>query len=140
MRLMILMPLLLTSALIFGAAAGCSSSNQKEFPSFVYASSMSLQSYQAAVSLPKDVMTSMPCYCGCATLLKPHKDLYDCFFNEDGTYNDHAASCDLCGKIALDVQKMYKEGKDLRTIRATIDSTYSVYGQPTDTPPITALP
>ncbi len=139
MRSAALFRLSLVSILLILLGAACSSAGEKEFPSFVYASSRSLQSYQAAVALPSDVLTKMPCYCGCVTLDKPHMSLRDCFFNEDETYSDHAVGCDLCGRIVLDVQKMHKEGKDLGTIRATIDSTYSSYGAPTNTPPVTSL-
>ncbi|MDO8751430.1 MAG: PCYCGC motif-containing (lipo)protein [Dehalococcoidia bacterium] len=114
----------------------CSGGQQEKFPAFVYASALSLESYRAATSLPQEVLTSVPCYCGCATAPEPHMSLLDCFYNRDGSYSDHAAGCDLCGKILLDAQAAHQGGKDLKAIRAIIDSKYAVYGTPTDTPPV----
>jgi hypothetical protein len=38
--------------------------------------------------------------------------------------------------ITRDVMRLLREGKDLKEIRAYIDSQYSQYGSPTDTEPI----
>ena len=121
-----------------GLALACSKSSAKtEFPSYVYASALSLESYKAAVSLPTEVTTQMPCYCGCADFATPHRHLLDCFVNPDGAYTDHASGCDLCGKILLDVAAQHKQGVSIKEIRANIDAKYSVYGKPTDTPLVT---
>jgi len=137
MRLKKAVVLGLALALLGSAGLACSkegSKAQTDFPSYVYASALSLESYKAAVSLPREVTTQMPCYCGCADFSTPHRHLLDCFFNPDGTYTDHASGCDLCGKILLDVAAQHKQGKSIKEIRANIDAKYSVYGKPTDTP------
>ncbi len=123
-----------------GAAVACSKGVGKaeaDFPSFVYASELSLKSYRTAMEMPESVRTQIPCYCGCAGFPTPHRYLKDCFLNPDGTYTDHASGCDLCGKIALDAAAQHEEGKALKEIRANIDAKYSEYGRPTDTPAVT---
>jgi len=127
----------LALALMGSAGLACSKGGDKaqtDFPSYVYASALSLDSYKAAVSLPKELTTQMPCYCGCADFPTPHRHLLDCFINPDGSYTDHASGCDLCGKIILDAAALHKQGKSIKEIRANIDDKYSVYGKSTDTP------
>lgn len=123
-------------ALLVAVGIACSAGESEEFPSFVYGSALSLDSYRAAAALPAEVTSNLPCYCGCGTLEPPHRHLRDCFYTPDGSYNDHAASCDLCGRILLDAEHAYGEGQALHTIRAMIDEKYAAYGQPTDTPPV----
>ena len=135
-------PLLATFALalllvpLLAACGKGSAAKENQFPSFVYATSLSLESYKAAASLPDQVITQIPCYCGCQAVPSTHRNLKDCFYKEDGSYNDHAAGCDICGKIAIDAAAGIKDGKGLKLIRASIDSKYAVYGKPTDTPPV----
>jgi hypothetical protein len=38
--------------------------------------------------------------------------------------------------ITRDVMKMLQEGKDLKTIRLTVDRKYSQFGPSTHTPPV----
>ena len=130
--------LLMTPALLLLAVSlpACSKPQEERFPSFVYSTAGSLESYRAASSLPRDVMTSIPCYCGCAAAPSDHKILLDCFYDKDGNYTDHASGCDICGKIALDVQAKHRQGMSLKEIRAFIDSKYSIYGKATNTPPV----
>jgi len=128
-----LIPAIMALALLGLALPACSKQQEEGFPSFVYANSGSLEAYRAAAFLPAEVTTKIPCYCGCRG---QHKYLRDCFYNQDGSYTDHAAGCDLCGKIAVDVRAEYEKGTDVKTIRAIIDAKYSVYGEPTDTPAI----
>lgn len=123
--------------LIVAACSKGSGQGSTEFPPFVYASAMSLASYQAAVALPAEITTRIPCYCGCASSSPAHRDLRDCFFKPEGGYTDHAAGCDLCGKIALDVLRAYQQKTPLKEIRAMVDDKYAEYGTSTQTPPVT---
>lgn len=107
------------------------------FPAFVYSTAVSLEAYRAAVALPPGVMEAIPCYCGCSGLAPAHRHLKDCFFLPEGGFTDHASGCDLCGKIALDVQEAYQQGVALKEIRQGIEAKYAVYGAATDTPPVT---
>lgn len=124
------------AALALVACSRGGGQGETEFPSFVYASALSLESYRAAVALPPEVSTSIPCYCGCASSSPPHRHLRDCFIKPEGGYTDHAAGCDLCGKIALDALQAYQQGVPLKEIRAMVDAKYAEYGTPTETPPV----
>jgi len=129
--------LVLLALAVGGCAAGSPASSGQKFPSFVYASAVSLEAYRIAVAMP-EVLAVLPCYCGCAKPLAgqaPHKNLKECFIAPDGSFNEHAAGCDLCGKEAVDAARWRKEGQSLREIRAAIDRKYREYGEPTDTPP-----
>lgn len=126
----------LVFAFLLPVAAACSGAEKDSFPSYAYASSLSLESYRAAANLPSEVLKSIPCYCGCVTSEPPHGSLQDCFYEQDGSYSEHAASCDLCGKIVLDVRAAHERGEELKDIRNQIDNGYSVYGRPTETPPV----
>lgn len=127
---------ILLAALAPLALACSGDKSEAKFPSYVYASALSLESYKAALALSESVTTQIPCYCGCADLPTPHRHLRDCFINPDGSFTDHASGCDLCGKIVLDVQEMHRKGVSLKEVRAAIDAKYSVYGNPTDTPKV----
>ncbi len=106
----------------------------KEFPDFVYNSATSLAAFQLAPQLV-DVLSRIPCYCNCGRA-SGHKSLKDCFYKEDGSFNDHASNCDVCQDEIQDIAKWQKEGKSLREIRTAIDEKYREYGKPTDTAPI----
>lgn len=131
-------PLVLLALVVGGCAAGSApASSGQRFPPFVYASATSLETYRIAVAMP-EVLAVLPCYCGCAKPSAgqaPHKNLKECFITPAGSFNEHAAGCDLCGKEALDAARWHKEGQSLREIRAATESKYREYGEPTDTPP-----
>lgn len=129
-------PSLAIVALLLLAACARPATEDPRFPSFVYASALTLDSYRAAAALPAQVTTQIPCYCGCVSPPDSHRHLRDCFYAADGSFSRHAAGCDLCGKIVLDVQQSYKEGVALSAFRAMIDTKYAEFGQPTATPPV----
>ncbi len=127
-----------TLALAILTAACGAAQGQEGLPPFAYNSRESLEAYRFAVA-NTDLISQMPCYCGCARLSggqDAHKSLKNCYLKDDGTFDDHAASCDLCNKIALDVKAWQKEGFSVKDIRARVDDKYQDYGQPTDTPPV----
>lgn len=105
---------------------------QREFPSFVYNSAQTLQAYRAAVQIP-EMLPLMPCYCNCGEA-HGHTSLQDCFFNEDGSFNDHAAFCEICDMEAIDILEWQSEGHSAEEIRGLIDTEYDSWGEPTDTP------
>ncbi len=105
----------------------------REFPPFAYNSAQVLQAYETAVQMP-EVLLLMPCYCNCGEA-HGHKNLKDCFFNEDGSLNDHAAFCEVCDMEVADIATWQGEGYSLKQIRGLIEEKYSAYGEPTDTPP-----
>ncbi|MDW0114262.1 PCYCGC motif-containing (lipo)protein [Sporosarcina saromensis] len=94
--------------------------------------------YQVAASA-SDVLTYMPCYCGCGESAG-HGSNLNCFVDEireDGSvvWDDHGTRCLVCLEIAVKSVQMKQEGKSLKEIREYIDETYNEgYAKPTDTP------
>ena len=52
----------------------------------------------------------------------------------DIVFDRHGAGCGICVDIVLDVKRLTEQGWSQLEIRRYIDSTYSVYGPPTDAP------
>lgn len=106
------------------------------FPDFVYASPESLAAYRLAGS-SRGLFSQIPCYCGCADLpSKPHENLDDCFFDSGGSFDSHAAGCDLCQKIAEDAVAWRDGGDSAFVVRNKVDAKYRGAGPATDTPPV----
>jgi hypothetical protein len=105
---------------------------QREFPPFVYNSAQTLKAYTTAVQIA-EVLPLMPCYCNCGEA-HGHKSLKDCFFKEDGSFNDHGAFCEICDREVADIAQWQEEGHTLERIRELIDEKYPAWGEPTDTP------
>ncbi|KAB7708993.1 hypothetical protein F9802_02315 [Bacillus aerolatus] len=93
--------------------------------------------YLAAAKNP-DVLSSMPCYCGCGDSAG-HKSNLNCFVaemtEEKVVWDDHGTRCGVCLEIAAESVLMKKEGKSLKEIRQYIDEKYNEgYAKPTPTP------
>lgn len=131
---------ILLAGLTLGFTSACSGAASQEvkgeFPAFAYNSAVTLSGYKTAQRMPREVLAAIPCYCGCGQV-QGHKSLKDCFFQEDGSFGDHASNCHVCAAEAVDIGAWYDEGLPLKQIRAQIDAKYSQYGTPTDTPPVT---
>ncbi len=73
------------------------------------------QAYQFAVANP-EVLTQIPCYCGCGGM--GHTSNYSCYVavNEDGTrqFDGHGLGCSICVDIALDTMRLLKKGQTAR--------------------------
>ncbi|MBI3912692.1 MAG: hypothetical protein HY327_00640 [Chloroflexi bacterium] len=123
--------LLVILALALLATACASAPADPPFPTFVYDSALSLQAYRLAVQMPA-MLFKLPCYCDCGRA-SGHKSLHDCFFKADGSFNDHASGCEVCGREMVDAAQWAREGKSIQQIRALIDGKYAPYGNPTDT-------
>lgn len=88
------------------------------------------QAYQFNVANP-DVMTQIPCYCGCGSM--GHTSNYDCYVADvtsDGAveYDSHALGCSICVDITQDTMRLLKQGKTVAEVKADIDRTYAQYG------------
>jgi len=90
------------------------------------------EAYQFAVANP-DVLTQLPCYCGCALLAPPHRSLRDCFLEEDGSYASHASGCLICTEIALAAVEAAGAGMSHGEIRALVDERFTGRGPSTNT-------
>lgn len=95
------------------------------------------ESYQLALANP-EVLSNIPCYCGCVAI---HQNVKECFVREvraDGTiiWDEMGIGCKICQDIVQDTRKLTRQGKTLAEIRAAIDQSYSRFGPPTNTPPV----
>jgi hypothetical protein len=107
-------------------------------PSFLDDKSEELVTIYKAAAMHKDLLETMPCYCGCADSVG-HRDNYDCFVHENKgdavVWDDHGTKCNVCLEIAATAVLEYSNGKSPSEIRAMIDETYKEgYANPTPTP------
>ena len=63
----------------------------------------------------KEFLINIPCTCGCDEL--GHTSNYDCYFKQDGSYNDHGTYCGGCIGITLDAARMISQGESIEEIR-----------------------
>jgi len=96
------------------------------------------EAYRFAAANP-EVLKAIPCYCGCGAI--GHTSNLDCYVKAvrpDGSveFDNHASGCSTCVDITRDVMRLMREGKDLKTIRSYVDTTYSQYGPATNTEPV----
>lgn len=73
--------------------------------------------YEIAREIP-EVLDSLYCYCDCKKHFG-HKSLLTCYVD------DHAVHCDVCQDEAIRAYELYKQGKDIPTIRRAIDREFS---------------
>ena len=105
--------------------------DMSEMPADVQAAPVSVQqAYQFAVA-NEDVLTEIPCYCGCGDM--GHTSNFACYVadqNADGSlaFDNHALGCSICVDITQATMRMLDEGKSVDEIRVYIDQTYAKYG------------
>lgn len=108
-------------------------------PSFLKDKPEDMSTVYSAVAKHRELLESMPCYCGCGDSAG-HKDNYDCFVfdnKKDGSiiWDDHATRCKVCLEIAAESIVLYNNGKSAKEIRDIIDSKYNEgFAKPTPTP------
>jgi predicted small secreted protein len=128
---------LLTVSIVALLLTACGTNTQQQLPEYVKQAPHTVQvAYQFAMEHP-DMLTHQPCYCGCGVV--QHTSVLDCFvrgFDASGdvVFDRHGAGCGICVDIVLDVKRLTEQGWSQLEIRRYIDSTYSVYGPPTDAP------
>ena len=83
------------------------------------------EAYMFAKDHP-DLLKEIPCYCGCANT--GHRNNYDCYFDSDGKFIEHASLCGGCTGTTLDVKRMLAEGKSVEEMQAFIDEKYGSHG------------
>ncbi len=93
----------------------------KEIPSYVTGERREMYEW-SKISPGKELLQQIPCYCGCK--FDGHKNAYNCFWTDEGKFDEHSATCSVCLDIALKTKKMYDEGSDVCTIRKAIDKFY----------------
>lgn len=72
--------------------------------------------YQIAREIP-EVLDNIYCYCRCQNH-SGHKSLLSCYTDK------HAAFCDVCQNQAIRAYELYKEGKDIATIKKIEDEEF----------------
>ena len=132
--------LLITLTLILsGALSACSAGTEHtlsmgsmaDMPADVKSAPVSVQqAYQFAFANP-DVMTQIPCYCGCGAM--GHTSNYSCYVESvdaagQPKFDGHALGCSICVDITQDAMRLTKEGKSPQDIKAYVDKTYSRFG------------
>ena len=142
-RSKLLVALISLALVITLISAGCAGSGSQQttdllhlapmtdMPSEVQAAPVSVQeAYRFAVANP-EVLTHIPCYCGCGAI--GHTSNYTCYVSgkhDDGSlaFDEHALGCSICVDITQDSMRLLKEGKSTAEIRSYVDQTYSQYG------------
>jgi hypothetical protein len=108
-------------------------------PAFLDKQPKEIAAIYAATPKFKELLESMPCYCGCGDSAG-HKNNYDCFVadnKEDGkiVWDDHGTKCGVCLEIAAISMSESADGKSDQEIRKMIDEKYNEgYAEPTPTP------
>ncbi|MGM9925132.1 MAG: PCYCGC motif-containing (lipo)protein [Bacillus sp. (in: firmicutes)] len=108
-------------------------------PAFLKEKPEEMSTVYSAAAKHKDLLESMPCYCGCGDSAG-HKNNYDCFVfqnKEDGSiiWDDHGTRCKVCLEIAAESVVQYNNGKSVKEVRDYIDAKYEKgYAKPTPTP------
>lgn len=97
------------------------------------------EAYEFAAQHP-EVLDYIPCFCVCGRKFG-HRSNADCFVKSRGVdqssivWTDHGGQCYVCISVARDAKQLYSEGKNVRTIRETIDLKYgATFKNKTDTP------
>ena len=72
--------------------------------------------YQIAKEIP-EVLDNIYCYCHCQKH-SGHKSLLSCYTDK------HAAFCDVCQNEAIIAHELYKEGKDIPTIKKMVNEEF----------------
>jgi hypothetical protein len=102
-----------------------------DMPADLQSAPVSVQeAYRFAVA-NSEVLTQIPCYCGCGAM--GHTSNYDCYVsaqNDSGapSFDSHALGCSICVDITQDTMRLLKEGKGVSEIRSYVDQTFSQYG------------
>ena len=85
------------------------------------------EAYHFALANPDNILSQMPCYCGCIQR-GVHKNNRDCFINEDARGNDYfdkmGLNCGTCIDIALAVKNLYGQGKSAQEIKDVITNKF----------------
>jgi hypothetical protein len=84
-----------------------------------------------------EVMTYMPCTCGCGAM--GHNSNWNCYVksidaNGAVIFDEHAVNCGVCQEITADVIRSWQRGSPLQEIRDFVDATYPGSQTPTDYP------
>lgn len=133
-------PLLILSLLLSAFLSACSTgetdhaypmASMDDMPAGVQSAPVTVQqAYQFAAANP-DVLTRLPCYCGCGSM--GHTSNYSCYVSSVDaggaiTYDPHALGCSICVDITQDAMRLLRQGKTVSEIKTYVDQTYAKFG------------
>jgi hypothetical protein len=100
-------------------------------PDWATTTAVSAGAYRTAVLRP-DLLAALPCFCGCVSFATPHRSLYDCFVQADGTFETHAAGCSTCQDEAVAARHWAAGGLSVTETRRRIIEAFGELGPSTD--------
>jgi len=95
-----------------------------------------------------EVLTYVPCYCGCENPQLGHKGNHDCFVKSRAAngmvteWEPHGIGCQICIDVGREAMLLFNSGASVTAIRAAIEKKYGEYFQsstPTPRPPQTPV-
>lgn len=102
--------------------------NGIKLPKYAMSSPQIEEAYLFAKENP-NALDSINCYCSCMQMEhngRTHKrGLLDCFFKENGDFEEHASQCNMCVTDALLVKNLTLQGKTKEEIKVVIDAKYT---------------
>ncbi|MEW5830616.1 MAG: PCYCGC motif-containing (lipo)protein [Chloroflexota bacterium] len=133
-------PLLILSLLLSAFLSACSTgetdhaypmASMDDMPAGAQSAPVTVQqAYQFAAANP-DVLTRLPCYCGCGSM--GHTSNYSCYVSSVDaggaiTYDPHALGCSICVDITQDAMRLLRQGKTVSEIKTYVYQTYAKFG------------
>jgi hypothetical protein len=89
--------------------------------------------YRTGVLRP-DLLTALPCFCGCVSYTPPHRNLHECFVWPDGSFETHAAGCSTCQEEALAARRWADQGLTVGDVLRRIIDAFGERGPSTNAP------
>jgi len=94
-----------------------------------------------------EVLSYVPCYCGCENPQLGHKGNHDCFVKKRAAngmvteWEPHGIGCQICIDVGREAMLLFNSGASVTSIRAAIEKKYGAYfGSSTPTPQPPAAP
>ena len=117
--------LLLITFFVFGTS---SKNNPDNLPPYALISNQVKEAYLFAKNNP-DALNGINCHCGCMQTVhngRVHsRGLLDCFIKPDGEFDSHGANCEMCYVDALEVKRLFNQGKSKEEIKKYIDNRHA---------------
>jgi hypothetical protein len=95
-----------------------------------------------------EVLSYVPCYCGCENPQLGHKGNHDCFVKSRAAngmvtaWEPHGIGCQICIDVGREAMLLFNSGASVTSIRAAIEKKYGEYfrsSTPTPQPPQTPV-
>jgi hypothetical protein len=88
-----------------------------------------------------EVLSYVPCYCGCENPQLGHQGNHDCFVKSRAAngmvtaWEPHGIGCQICIDVGREAMLLFNSGSSVTSIRAAIEKKYGAYfGSSTPTP------